>query len=161
MASSDDSMRHLDRSVYAARGRARVVQGDLFAAPAFVIPVKTQGRSYGQLSQQLVARGATIPALTLTEAKAFTHHDHLVVCVAFWDDESPYTDALVLRCTRNAVLRAAAAGAVSLAMPLLGEKDKTAFLAAMERGVELALDHLDEQDRPGPEVCFVTDRVLA
>lgn len=145
---------------YLEAGHARIVQGDLFDEKVFVVPIKTNGAWYGSISRESLKRGFTIPTLSLVSSATEIRGDQTAIFVAFWSDTSEYTDAHVSACVHSAVVRAAHAGAPRVAIPLLGDKDKTAFLAAMEHGVELALDQCSVLGLREPAVVFVTPRAL-
>ncbi len=142
-------------------GRGLLREGRLEDHSAFVVPVMTEGRKYGRISQMMAERGMAIPDLRhLGDASCVRHDGRLVVCVALWAEENHYAPALIARCARSAVLAAARAGSSTLAMPLLGGKEGMRLLAATTQGVLEAQDWLDERELPEVEVILVTDLSL-
>jgi hypothetical protein len=133
-------------------------RGDLWDEPKRVIPIKTRGRAYGSISQHAVQRGLRMPDLASLTA---THVEGDNVFVVLWDDASDYTPELIYGCAFNAVVAAGKAGFETLAMPLLGGKVEGFHRRLdMVRGVEAALDRLDELELTLPRVKYVGDREI-
>lgn len=152
-----EEMYRRNRELLTRLARERLREGDLFAEPAYVVPIQTRGRAYGSISRAVSAAGVGIPSLQLTESFTTTHQGRTIIFVAFWDDGNDYTEEHVARCVMSAVVRAYHARVPHVAVPLLGGKDKTAFLGAMELGVEWAADTLEALGFSSIEVSFVSN----
>lgn len=157
-----------DRHRYEALAFERLVRADLFGeTDTIVIPVKTQGRTYGVLSRTVATKGQAIPELgyRCVELVKRTEKPDLLF-LAFWDDSDElYIPAAfekhVIQCTQTCVSCAGRAGVRRLALPLFGGRRGMEALAGMALGVELAEDGLDAAGiQEAPEVVFVTDREI-
>ena len=140
---------------YTKRGSERLVREDLFSFENIVIPCKTDGRWYGQISQEANKLGVPFPKLSLCGAKLIEHGGKRYLFVALWDDKVQYSDKHIFECACSALLAASHAHLKTLAMPLLGGKEGDAFIGSMER----AIDHIEDAIEPTglslPEITFV------
>jgi len=143
----------------------RVEVGNIFDYPCPVIPIKTKGRVYGQISQQANALGIPFPNLSLGCAELVVHENKPYIMVAFWEDQSEYTEKLVMNCVMAAMHKAALAKppmavlTENMTFSLLGGKEFTQFLPAMEIGVE-QYELVYGSIMPTPDVTFVTNKPL-
>jgi len=148
------------REFYTRAARERIRQGDVFAEPAFVVPVMTRGRAYGSISKAIQARGIVIPDLKLRETAVETYNGKTVIFLAFWDDTTPYSNAHVTACVDHAMGAASNARVPFLAIPLLGGKEWEKYLSAMEFGVEQAEQTFDVTGFNPVEVSFMTQNTI-
>ena len=150
------------KEIYEKLAHERLIVGDLFAYDVPVIPIKTQGRWYGQLSRAVVDKGVTLPDLTLGQARFVpTTEGKGYLFLALWSDDNSYSERLIAGCVHACVAEASRKGVPLVALPILGGKrEGPRLLHAMERGVEEATDQLGAADRPVPDVVFVTDMRL-
>lgn len=153
-------MNPIENECYRDWALERPRQGDLFAERAYVVPVKTGGRSYGSISRAIQKAGVTIPVLPLRQSVAAIHDGKTIVFMAFWDDDNRYTDSHIALCVASAVVCASRADVATLAIPLLGDKDKMQFLGAMEYGVEQAEAELESLESSAVEVSLVSSHSI-
>ena len=135
------------------QARLRLVEGDLFKYANPVIPIRTKGRSYGALSERVVADGVLLPDLNMTDRQAEFVPPYLFMAIL--DDGDELWD-LSVSCAALACMHTALrAGIKQIAMPVLECKGELTFIAAAERGILFALiAESDEWQFPGH--TFVT-----
>ena len=123
------------------------------STPNPVIPIRTGGRSYGALSERVVAEGVLLPDLNMTDRQAEFVPPYLFMAIL--DDGDELWD-LSVSCAALACMHTALrAGIKQIAMPVLECKGELTFIAAAERGILFALiAESDEWQFPGH--TFVT-----
>lgn len=138
---------------------------DLFDFDVFVVTVKTEGRSYGVISQQLRARypEVQIPVLGwgLSSPPIALHDGKQVIFTCLWKDEEQgegYPNHVVRSCTASAIRQATDAGCEELAMPLIGGGKKFSRKAAMGQGLHDAFELIDRRGQEAPELYIVVGR---
>jgi len=89
----------MNREQYEKMGRERIVRGDLFTYENVVVPIKSEARWYGSISQQVAKMVPEFPKLVLTEAKVVPLQGKTFVFVALWDDHTPYSWDHIRGCT--------------------------------------------------------------
>ena len=130
--------------------RERVNEDNIFRRKNIVIPIKTNGMSYGALSRQFVSKypDVRLPDLKFREAKFYTLNESArttVTFVGYWNDSNKYTEDHVAICAGRAmeafskgILGVSSNWGLSddpqiLSMPLFKGSEKSGrFIAAIE-----------------------------
>ena len=146
---SATSIRMSKEFVEAAALLKGVRTANILDQPHPVIPIKTGGRWYGSISQQLIEREIkTFPSLTLGGAQYSAPY----IYVAVWDDGNTYDDEHFYTCAGSCLVAASHAGLDKFQMPLIGGRQN---LPALELGFLHHADVLDEAGFPVPEWEYV------
>ena len=137
-----------------AQARQHLVEGDLFTFQNPVIPIRTNGLSYGAWSQKVVDEGVQLPDLDLTRNQARFLHPYLFTALRGDGDMCIDLDVSVaaLACMHEA----SAHDIKQIAFPVLEMTGDLSFIAAAERGILMGIIGLQVMEWHVPDHVYVT-----
>ena len=149
-----------ERQMFFDMGMSRLSRTDLFSHSPLVVPVKTEGRTYGVLSRIAAERWGEIPRVAYACTEVREHAGVTVVYLAFWKDDDATHQfgtfaAHVIQSTRACVMAARRKGIEKLWMPVLGGNRWEDALPLMEWTLEATADEAEERGVPQPDVSIV------
>ena len=129
-------------------------EADIFAFDCFVVTIKTNGRWYGNISDQFRKRYPSIafPDVVYGTSKGpFPLPDgRAVIFSCLWSDEEKglgYDPRVITGCTGSAIRIAGAAGFDEVALPLIGGGQKYRMKPYMGQGIEEGFKALKRQKK--------------
>ena len=135
------------------QARLHLVEGDLFTFQNPVIPIRTNGLTYGALSQRVVDEGVQLPDLDLARNHARFLSPYLFM--ALRNDGETCTDIDVSAATLACMHEASAHGIKQLAIPVLESNRGLSFIAAAQRGILMGIVGLQVMEWHIPDHVYV------